>query len=126
MSLVAELPILPDLTAEDPEVIIGYAWDVEAELGWPTPRGPDRKRSAALIEVLGLDRDSLNQERGRLVAMLEPLARTMQAAIHFDRKAMARRAAADIKRQTKSDQEFAGFRRFYFKQVGLGQYISND
>lgn len=126
--LRAELPVLPDLAVENPEPFIGYLWDLDAELGWPTSRGADRERGASVIDLLGLDRDELNEDRGRLIAMLESIAQKMHAAIHFQREntVFGKRAVADIRRQTRSDQEHAGFRRFYFTQVGLGAYVSDD
>lgn len=120
----AESPILPDPAREDPEQLIAYSWDVLLEEAWPVPR--DRERGSVVICLLGLDRTLLNKERGDLLALLEPIAMKMTAAIHFGKEDLKQRTSAQIRRQTARDQQFAGFRRWYFTQIGLGEYISTD
>jgi len=79
-----------------------------------------------VIDLLGLDRELLNKERGGLIALLQPIATKMEAAIHFEKEDLKRRTERDIRRQTARDQQFAGFRRWYFTQRGLGEYVSAD
>lgn len=124
--LGAELPILPDLVAEDPELLIGYAWDVQLEEARPFGRVPHRQRGTAVIKFLGLDRDILNEQRGLLIDLLEGIATKMNAALLLGRKRLEQRSAAAIRRQTARNQEFSGFRRWYFRQVGLGEYVATD
>jgi uncharacterized protein (TIGR02646 family) len=122
--LSKEKPILPDLVAEDPDPLIGYEWNYELEEAWPIPRNPER--GPQIIALLGLERDLLNEERGNLIAVLLPAARMMHAALKRDDPDLVQRYALEIRQQTTRKQQFAGFRRDYFKKAGLGQYIAND
>lgn len=122
--LTLEKPILPDPGIEDPELLIGYDWDVQLEEAWPIPR--NRERGGAIIEILGLDRELLNGERGALIALLAPIAQMMHCALHLGNQALERRSALQIARQTRRNQQFAGFRRYYFTKIGLGAYVAKD
>jgi hypothetical protein len=48
----------------------------------------------------------------------------MYAGQYLGEKILIKEAAKDIKRETSSKKPFAGFRRAYFRKVGLGQFIS--
>ena len=79
-----------------------------------------------VIDMLGLDRRLLNEARGGLIVFLESIAVQMHAAMLLDNEDVKQRTSAKIRRQTARDQEFAGFRRSYFSQVGLGEYVSGE
>jgi uncharacterized protein (TIGR02646 family) len=102
----------------------------------------NQERAGKTIRVLGLCRDELCDERGKCVDilwLLEEKIRTARVhlnslkAIPFIEKErldwaqqMFNEAANEIRDATHSSQSFAGFRRFFFRERGLGDYVSQD
>lgn len=121
-----ESPVVPNPETEDPEELISYDW----EFGPPEMAYPVGKDSAGrgrrAIEVLGLRRTELAEERGRLLLSLRGIAGKMQAALHYERPRLQQRAAREIERETRADNAHAGFRRAFFRKVGLGDYVAKD
>lgn len=122
--LSKERPILPDLVSEDPLGLIGFKWSHELELAWPI--ATDAERGQKIIKVLGLDSKPLNEERGSQMAILLAAARTMNYARKSREANSIKKAALEIEHLTRRDQPFVGFRRYYFSDVGLGQYTATD
>jgi uncharacterized protein (TIGR02646 family) len=122
--LSKERPILPDLVSEDPLGLIGFDWNHELEEAWPIPT--DVERGAQIIKVLGLDSKQLNEERGSQIAILLAAAQRMNCAQRSGEASSIKKAALEIEHLTRRDQPFVGFRRFYFSDVGLGQYTATD
>lgn len=117
-----EMSILPDLIREDPEELISYEWDEVLLEAWPVPR--DRIRGAQIIKILGLDRANLNRERGKQLPMLSFVKGNIVKELK--KRTPNHDVLLIIETFTKKDQLFAGFRRSYFRQMGLGEYISTN
>jgi uncharacterized protein (TIGR02646 family) len=86
----------------------------------------NKERASKTIEVLGLDRADLRDERGKCVKTLSLLVTKMHAARQLMADKMINEAADEIREETRSSQAFAGFRREYFRMNGLGAYVSKD
>jgi uncharacterized protein (TIGR02646 family) len=128
LDLSAERPTLVDFSNkdDDPEVLLGYLWVVKPEpLAKPIGLDP-LGRGDRIIRILGLDRDNLNQERGALIGSLWASVETVLLAIHNNNQLKIDEASARIREDTSRGQTFVGFRRFFFRQHKLGQYIAND
>lgn len=124
--LSSERPTLANPAEEDPELLIGYFWiSVPEPLAKPVGLDP-AGRGDRLIRILGLDRDDLNQERGALIDTLMAYVETFNLALHLDNQAVLDRAVTRVRRMTSRDHMFLGFRRFFFRQHGLGEYLSDD
>jgi uncharacterized protein (TIGR02646 family) len=123
-----ELPWLINPSKEDPESCLSYDW-VDGAIPLAKPIGCDPNgRGSRTIEILGLDEDEINEERGRELTILRGIQRTLDAALALPQvdsgyKENAKRAVYEA---TRPKQRFAGFRRAYFKKVGLGEYICSD
>jgi uncharacterized protein (TIGR02646 family) len=93
----------------------------------PRPDDPwNRAKADKTIELLQLNRDELLDERATCVKTLSLLAQKMHAALQIRDRQMMDEAAAEIREQTESSQTFAGFRRFYFRNADLENYISTN
>jgi 5-methylcytosine-specific restriction endonuclease McrA len=123
LALLNERPTLADVGNENPEPLIGYVWRTEPE-PLAKPVGLDAAgRGARIVKILGLDRDDLNQERGALIDSLEGWVEAFHQALH-NSPAAQQRVAAHIRRNTARGQTFLGFRRFFFTQWHLQQYLA--
>jgi hypothetical protein len=83
-------------------------------------------RARKTIEVLGLNQEQLRSERGGLLDFLDGLVKAMRFAEYTFNHGAIDDIAAMIRDAAKSDLEFAGFRRDFFRQQNLGQYVSAD
>jgi uncharacterized protein (TIGR02646 family) len=93
------------------------------------PRPDDEwkeNRARKTIEILGLNRPELLEERGKYVEKLRLLGAKMIAARQVLRVDKEEEAAAEIRQATRSSHPFAGFCRTYFRNTGLGNYVSTD
>jgi len=125
-SLATELPALIDPVKDRPEELIGYVWEF-SKVPLAKPVGTDAKqRGRKTIEILGLSRDLLNEERGRLLLALRVIAEKMHAALHLGKTSLTTRTKKEILEATSRSNEFAGFRRAFFRGHGLGAYVAND
>jgi uncharacterized protein (TIGR02646 family) len=122
--LSKERPILPDLVSEDPLTLIGFRWSYELEEAWPIPT--DAERGRQIIKVFGLDSKPLNEERGSQMVTLLAAARAMNYAKKCQDANSIKKATIEIEYLTRRDQPFVGFRRYYFSDIGLGQYAATD
>jgi uncharacterized protein (TIGR02646 family) len=122
--LSKERAVLPDPAQEDPLSLIGFKWNYELEEVRPIPL--DKDRGPKIIEVLGLDRPPLNDQRGTILTTLLAVAQKMNCAQKRGGATDVAKAAVEIRQQTRRHLEFAGFRRFYFRELGLGEYVSTD
>lgn len=126
--LSEELPALIDPCSDDPESALKYIWET-GKHPMAKPIGFDSQgRGQATIESIGLDRSTLNDQRGRAMLLLEAIAQKAITALGTptvteNYKNDALRA---ILTATEADQEFAGFRRAYFRALGLGEYVADD
>jgi uncharacterized protein (TIGR02646 family) len=86
----------------------------------------DHARARETIKVLGLDRRQLQEGRGSLLDLLDGLVRAIKHAQQRQNFRAIDLIAAQIRDATRSDLEFTGFRRDFFRQAGLGQYVNNN
>jgi uncharacterized protein (TIGR02646 family) len=125
-SLATELPLLIDPIKDQPEDLISYVWEF-GKVPLAKPVGKDSKqRGRKTIEILGLDRDLLNDGRGRLLLPLRVMAAKMHAALHHGNVSLTNRTKRELVEATLRSNEFAGFRRAFFRAHGLGDYVAND
>jgi uncharacterized protein (TIGR02646 family) len=113
---------LIDPTSEPPEEYFAYDWSREKKRVWIlAARGDERAR--VTIKTLSLNRTELLEERGFVIDALRPLAETMLLARREMNDRAIKEAAAGIRDMTEPNNTFAGLRRFYFRSMGLDQYI---
>lgn len=125
-SLDAESPILIDPTADDPADFIGFDW--QKAYGFLVfPCGLDGEgRGVGTIRITGLDRSELNEDRASLVGTLEAIVTSYHGAKALNNPILLDEAKDDIRRETSSCLQYAGFRRTFFRAAGLGEYVSDD
>lgn len=125
-SIAGESPVLIDPVQDRPEELIAYLWEFsKVPLAKPVGKD-DQRRGQNTIEILGLSQPLLNEERGRLLLTLRAMAAKMHAALQFDKTGLARRTEKEIIEASSRSNEFAGFRRAFFRAQGLGDYVAND
>ena len=127
-SLASEQPALIDPSADNPEELLDYTWE-PGPIPLAKPIGRDAEgRGQTTVNTVGLDRTELNTQRGRLLVSLEGLAHQLITALNTphvneDCVRLAKKRVLDA---TKAEKEFAGFRREYFRKLGLGDYVADD
>ncbi len=116
-----EKPQLINPIDENPEDFIGYKWDNEEIV---LSIGKDAEgRGKETIQILRLNRSSLLRERADIILNLKAMAKLMKIARSQNNVDMKDEGAAMIKAETSPKKTFAGFRRAYFRSLGLGEYI---
>ena len=128
--LSKEEALLLDPSVDHPEQAIGFDYIAEVGMVWIYGVGPEKVRADKTVEVCGLNRRSLLQERGAARRELVVIARKMVAALE-DRNASReyiQRLGEEISRMTSSTSRvpFIGMRRAFFRNFELGEYVSND
>ena len=127
--LAQEKAYLIDPSNEDPEELLGYRRDQKLPLVRVIAVAEDdweNARARETIKRLGLNRDELCSGRGKQLDWLEGTVKAMRWAEYNENDRVIDKIAGLIRDGTKSDLEFAGFRRDFFKQRKLGQYVSAD
>ncbi len=129
-SLTNEKPVLinPYDENEDPENYISFDWDNSNDhfvKAVPISNDEDN-RGYDTINIVGLNDGLLPEDRAVFLQTLEGIATKMHAGVYFGNQTIIADAKEDIKRETSSVKQFAGFRRAYFRKVGLGQYLSAE
>ena len=120
-----ERPVLLNPIDDEPEDCISYDWGTSKL--YVKALGADAdKRGLETIMMLGLNDQHLMEERAQCLSLLCNLHHLMIYMILGDNQAMIAKYAAVIFEQTSAKMPFAGFRRAYFKGVGLEEYIAND
>jgi hypothetical protein len=83
-------------------------------------------RGMMTVRKIGLDRMQLQEERAELLRALQIQTQTMIYAQMQNNAPLIAKCAEFIAYETARERPFAGFRRFYFRQMGLAAYISTD
>lgn len=125
-NLSAERPVLLNPIDDDPASCITFDWVSGGGLFVKALGNDDDDRGSETIKILGLNDVHLMEERSEVLGLLQELAESM---IHMRRKGNApeiERLAAKIRDQTAANRTFAGFKRVYFKAMGLAEYVSDD
>lgn len=129
-SLTNEKPVLinPYDEDEDPENYISFDWENSNDYfvkAVPTSTDDDN-RGNDTINIVGLNKGLLPEDRAEFLQTLEAITIKMHAGRHFEKPLIIAAAEEEIKRETSSTKPFSGFRRAYFRKVGLGEYISDE
>lgn len=125
-SLSAEKPALMNPVDDHPEDCIGFDWQGSGNILVKAVGLDDEGRGSATIDLTGLNRFELMQERSDLILLLEAIATKMKVGLYFAKQGLVGQAAQDIKRETAPQKEFAGFRRAFFRKLMLSNYVSTD
>lgn len=127
-NLTNENPILINPIDDNPEQFIMFDWEDSNDLFVKaTPTTTDlNDRGKNTILIVGLNRNGLPEERAGFLLTLEAIAVKMHAARYLGNPILFEDAQKDIKRESSYTKQFTGFRRSYFKKIGLGSYIATD
>lgn len=128
-----ERPVLIEPTNEKPENFIAFRWTSGrnkpiVDIDIVKPIGIDAEgRGNGTIRICGLDREYLNKERGgRTLHRLYYLSKYMNKFLNENNEEAITDTAEIILEETSADSPFAGFKRAYFCDQGLGDYVSAD
>ncbi|MBW8050571.1 MAG: hypothetical protein FVQ77_09570 [Cytophagales bacterium] len=124
-----ELPVLLDPYKDNPESAISFDWDSCNDLFVKAVNHPQHdtdERGRNTIEIVGLNRPGLPEERARILLTLKGYDTLMSYGLLKGNKVIIDQAAVHIKRETSSKKTFTGFRRAFFRKMGMEEYLSND
>ncbi|MDM8523306.1 hypothetical protein QUF80_08040 [Desulfococcaceae bacterium HSG8] len=118
--LSVEKPVLINPIDEIPEKFIGFDWQGSYGI---------------LVKAVGLDKagrghqtvnrltaindQNVMRQRAELVSLLQAIASIMISAKHCDNQTLISEYSEIIKTETSANKEFAGFRRAFFRALGL-------
>jgi uncharacterized protein (TIGR02646 family) len=122
--LSEENALFIDPCLEEPEKLLTYDWGFDPFV-WVIARQNNNRGHTTLTE-LGLNRKELLEERAAIIVTLDLLAIKMDYARHTGNNKVIEEVHVQIREETKSERQFAGFRREFFRKRGLGAYISED
>ena len=129
-NLVHEMPALLNPYEDSPETCLGYEWVRSKGQLVEVTGVDDEGRGTESIKLYGLNRDQLAINRAELVEDLQILARTMEAVLHAaqteDLRDKVEEMGDKVRRATSAKKSFSGFRRYYFRERGLYEYVSDD
>ena len=128
--LTDERPALLNPYVDDAEKCFGYEWVRSAQHMVEVTGVDCEGRGRTSIQVLGLNRYTLAEQRAEVIGHLRTLARTMEALLYRAETeqvgALVARAGAKIREATAARKQFAGFRRYYFRSRGLDKFVATD
>ena len=125
--LEEEYPCLLDPVDDDIDGSVAFDWKDGGALIYGI--GENRERTSITVEILGLNRWSLQKERR---AALEPLRRVASVVIRAQQigngETVVGWARAAIRDMTSRREAipFVGMRRMFFVSHGLGEYVATD
>ena len=125
-----ELPALLNPYEDKPETCFGYEW-VRSKGRLVEVIGiDDEGRGVKSVEVFGLNRHDLAEQRADLIHELKLLARTMAVILHCSQTEnldnQIKEVGAKIEEATAARKTFSGFRRYYFRSCDLDDFVSDD
>ncbi len=123
-NLENEYPMLINPIEENPEDFIGFDWQ-QAYGKMVKAYGLD-PRGSKTIEIVGLNRHELMEERASHLYGLQAAAKLIIGAQHVNNQDMVAKTVAKIQDMTSSKRRFSAFRRAFFRGQGLGDYIADD
>ncbi len=129
--ILAERPVLIDPEKEDPDDFIYFHWtsgqSEPLDIDFVELKGKDNEgRGLGTIRICGLNRDYLTKARGKLLRRLYMVSRTIHLAIERNDEELIAITEQIIKEETSARKAYTGFKRAYFRDQGLGGYISTD
>ena len=125
-SLSRELPVLINPIDEDPGHCVSYDWQESDGRLVKAVALDARGRGTGTIELMQLNRVEIMEQRAALIPGLAALAILMIVAESRGNQNVMNKNAVKIREQTSAVNEFAGFRRVYFRAWGLSSYVSTD
>ena len=125
-SLDDENPELINPITENPENYIGFEWGESYNKFVKTVSLDGDGRGNKTIHIAGLNRPELQQERAELVTGLQSCVELMNYAKLAGIALVFEESIEKIKSHTSPKRRFTGFRRAFFRNAGLGEYIVND
>jgi uncharacterized protein (TIGR02646 family) len=124
--LDSESSYLINPEAENPEDFIAYDWgSFDDRFVLPIGKDSDR-RGYHTIEILGLHREELLIDRASDLQLLRGLAMKMAGAKQLGNHYLIDEASKEIFMETSSERRFSGFRRYFFRAYGFGEYVNAD
>jgi len=121
-----EQPFFINPAEEDPEDYISFEWGTAFGIFVKAVGTDNEGRGARSTMQLGLNEGTLPEQRAEIVKNLMNLARDMYDAKEENAEHKIKEYGKLIKENTSADNEFAGFRRKFFRGLGLSEYISGD
>jgi hypothetical protein len=125
-SLPAERAALLDPFEDYPEKCLCYTWQFSNNRLVMVLGTDAAGRGDVTASVVGLNRVPLMEERAELLNSLQTQAWTMIAARRFNDPQTVKEMAKIIRFETDKKRPFAGFRRFYFRGMGLNAYVATN
>ena len=119
-SLEAEQAYLINPETDNPDDFILYEWLWDEQFVFIRGR---EERGEETIKILGLNRETLLTERGQVLDVLKNVAWLMIKALEEGNPILIERRKSQILRMTSPKERFSGFRRYFFRQMGLGEYV---
>ncbi len=113
-----ERPVLINPAEENPEDYIGFDWSTGTHVN--VIGLDDNLRGYNTWKLLGLNEGTLPEQRAELLDELMSIAQIyFYAKIALNKQELLEEMKVKIELQTSSEREFAGFRRHFFKNLGL-------
>ena len=128
-SLEEEMPVLLDPAQDPVDTAIGFDWIAQAQTVWVCGVGEDEERAMNTARLIGLNRPRLLKERWSALQPLKMTANNMIKALEMNFNSnYIEKVATEIKRVTsrRGKVPFVAMKRYYFRSVGLGDYVSTD
>lgn len=119
-------PLLVHPCDEAPESLFAYEWTSSSGLYVKVCGIDEAGRGQRVIKLLDLNREELLEARAAILPALAALEMKMKHGLDRGNERIISKNAARIWNETSSAREFAGFRRYYFRTVDLGEYIADD
>lgn len=124
--IAGERPFLINPENENPEDFIGFEWSRAYGVFVKAVGFDPEGRGERTIKITGINEGTILEERASLVKELEEIVDTMKCALRAEKPNLIKRTAAKIKETSRSEKQYAGFRRAFYRGNGLGDYVAND
>lgn len=115
--LRSESPVLINPAEENPEDYIGFHWSTGLEVKAIGLDGALRGYNT--LRLLGLNEGTLPAQRAEVLDELMAIVQFYFYAKLKDNKRLLKETERKIEEQTSGEKEFSGFRRHFFKNLGL-------
>ncbi len=129
--LEAEDASLIDPSRENPEDHLVYTVNEDKQrnetscIVWVHAR-MDSRKGQETSRVTGLNREELIVDRASIFQDLDTLETIVRAGRHFGNAMIVDDAKTKIREATSSKKRYTGFRRDFFRQRGLEEYVADD
>ncbi len=125
--LAREKPVLIHPIDEDPEKFIGFDWQ-EGYGVLVKAAGLDKegRGNETVNHLTGINKKDVMERRAKLVKELNRIVKVANFAEMSNNHELKNKYYEEIKVETAAGEEFAGFRRAFFRASGLGEYVSKD